>query len=586
MALGSAANDAVAIRPAAASPLGRRWRHLDKSGWIWLVVIAVLLVLVVNPLVRLIVVSFQQTDSGAFTVANYVAAYSRSRYLEALVNSLVLGTAAATLCLVFGAPLAWALSRTDMPAKGLVWVSILGTFIIPPYLGAVGWILLAGPNAGWLNRAAIALTGADKGPFNIYTMPGLVLVTACYSFPYVFMFTKSALDLVSSEMEDAANILGAGNLRTTLSITLPLALPAMLGAFILVFLEAIALFGSPALLALPGRFHVVTTQLWQFFEYPPRVGVAAAYAMPLLAVTVLLFWIQRRITSRKGYVSLTGKGGERRPIALGAWKWPLLGYCLFVCTLSFFMPMVVICQAALAKAWGRGFRLDNLTLQNLNFTLFENPLTRNAAVHTFVYAGSAALIAVVLALSVAYIVHRQLAGRTLGNVLSFVTMAPFVIPGIVLAIGFYAAYTHPPLLLYGTAWILILAFATRFLPIAYANSSAALRSVNPELEDAVRILGGSRLTSIRRVMLPLLKRSLAGAFILVFIPGTRELSSAIFLYSINTQVLSVLLFDKSDEGNFEMLAAIGLVLVVITVVLILIGFRLLGRDFMLRRTAA
>jgi iron(III) transport system permease protein len=586
MAFGGASARVAAMQSATRSSFGQRWRHLDKSAWIWLLAIAVLLILVVNPLFRLLLVSFEQPDTGAFTLANYAAAYSRSRYLDALVNSLVLGTAAATLCLLFGTPLAWALSRTDMPAKGLIWVSILGTFIIPPYLGAVGWILLAGPNAGWLNRLAVVLTGADKGPFNIYTMTGLVLVTACYSFPYVFIFTKSALDLISSEMEDAANILGAGNLRTTLSITLPLALPAMLGAFILVFLEAIALFGSPALLALPGRFHVVTTQLWQFFEYPPKIGVAAAYAMPLLAITVLLFWIQRRITSRKGYVSLTGKGGERRPIQLGGWKWPLLAYCLLVCTLSFFMPMVVICQAALAKAWGRGFRLDNLTLQNLYFTLFENTLTRNAVVHTFLYAGSAAVIAVLLALSVAYIVNRQLVGKILGSVLAFVTMAPFVIPGIVLAIGFYAAYTRPPLLLYGTAWILILAFATRFLPIAYANSSAAIRSVNPELEDAVRILGGTRLTAIRRVVLPLLKRSLAGAFILVFIPGTRELSSAIFLYSINTQVLSVLLFDKSDEGNFEMLAAIGLILVVITVILILIGFRLLGRDFMLRRTAA
>jgi iron(III) transport system permease protein len=264
----------------------------------------------------------------------------------------------------------------------------------------------------------------------------------------------------------------------------------------------------------------------------------------------------------------------------------MLAYCLAVCTLSFFMPMVVICQAALAKAWGRGFALDNLTFDNLYFTLFENTLTRNATVHTFLYAGSAAAIAVSLALCVAYIVNRQLVGKNLGHLLAFLTMAPFVIPGIVLAIGFYAAYTHPPLLLYGTAWILILAYATRFLPIAYANSNAAMRSINPELEDAVRILGGTRFTAIGRVVMPLLKRSLAGAFILVFIPATRELSSAIFLYSINTQVLSVLLFDKSDEGNFEMLAAIGLILVFITVVLILIGFRLLGRDFMLRRTAA
>lgn len=564
---------------------GQRLRHLDHSFWLWLVAIVILVFLVVNPLFRLLIVSFQ-TDTGSFTFANYAVAYGRTRHIDALVNSLILGLSAASLCLVFGVPMAWALSRTDMPFKGVIWVSILGTFIIPPYLGAVGWILLAGPNAGWLNRAIVAITGVESGPFNIYSMPGLVLVVACYSFPYVFVFTKSALDLVSSEMEEAANILGAGNLRTTFMITLPLALPAIIGAFILVFLEAIALFGSPALLALPGRFHVVTTQLWQFFEYPPRVGVASAYAMPLLVVTILLFWVQRRITQKKGYVSLTGKGGERRPVALGRWRWPMLGFCLAVCTLSFFMPLVVICQAAFAKAWGLGFRLDNFTFDNIYFTIFENNLTRNATINTFMYAGAASAIAVVLALCIAYAVNRELVGKRLGGVLSFLTMAPFVIPGIVLAIGFYAAYTNPPFLLYGTPWILILAFATRFLPIAYLNSAAAIRSINPELEDAVRILGGSRFTAISRVVMPLLKLSLAGAFILVFIPATRELSTAIFLYSINTQVLSVLLFDKSDEGNFEMLAAIGLILVFITVAVILIGFRLLGRDFMLRRTTA
>ncbi|MDB5955795.1 iron ABC transporter permease [Ramlibacter sp.] len=563
--------------------LAQRWRHWDKSSLLWLAAIVVLVFLVVNPLARLLVVSFQD-DSGGFTLANYIAAYGRARHLQALGNSLILGVSAGVLCLLFGVPMAWALSRTDMPAKGLVWVSILGTFIIPPYLGAVGWILLAGPHAGWLNRAVVALTGATSGPFNIYSMPGLVLVVACYSFPYVFVLTKSALDLVSSEMEDAANMLGAGNMRTTLLITLPLVLPAILGAFILVFLEAIALFGSPALIALPGRFQVVTTQLWQFFEFPPQLGVASAYAMPLLLITVMLFWVQRRITNRKGYVSLTGKGGERRPVPLGPWKWPVLGWCLAVCTLSFFMPMVVICQAAFAKAWGRGFSWDNLTFGNVTAVLVDNALTRTATLHTFVYAGTASLFALTLALCIAYVVNRGLVNRHVGSVLSFLTMAPFVVPGIVLAIGFYAAYTRPPLVLYGTAWILILAFTTRFLPIAFVNANAAIRSINPELEEAVRTLGGSRLAAIRYVVLPVLKRSMAGAFILVFIPATRELSTAIFLYSINTQVLSVLLFDKSDEGNFEMLASIGLVLVVITVALILAGFRLMGRDFMLRRT--
>jgi len=564
----------------AARPSGR---HLDWSMLVWALLVLALLVLVVNPLARLLWTSFQHPDTGRFTLENYVAAYGRWRYVEALFNSLVVGLAAAVLCVVFGVPMAWAVSRTDMPAKGLVWAAVLGTFIMPNYLGAVAWILLAGPNAGWLNRAFTALTGATAGPFNVYSMPGLVFVIACYSFPYMFVFTRGALDLVSSEMEDAASTLGAGIARTTLRITLPLVLPAILGAFIVVFLEAIALFGTPALIALPARFQVITTTLWQMFEFPPRLQVAAAYSMPLLLITVFLFWLQYRIIARKGYVALTGKGGERRPVPLGPWRWVALGYCLFVTSLSFFLPLLVVLQAAFAKAWGRGFSLDNVTLRNVRFVLFDQPATRRATLNTFLFAGTAFVIALGLALAIAYIVARRLV--PMGRALTYVAMAPFVIPGIVLAIGFYAAYTTRPLVLYGTAWILILAFTTRFLPIAYTNSDAAIRAINPELEDAARILGGSRLLSLRKVVGPLLKRGLAGAFILVFIPATRELSSAIFLYTTGTQVLSVLLFDKSDEGNFELLAAMGLILVVVTVVLILVGFRVVGRDFLLRRTA-
>jgi iron(III) transport system permease protein len=554
---------------------------VDRSRLVWLLFVALLLVLVVNPLARLFWVSFQDPDSGALTLANYLSAFGRWRYIEALVNSLVVGLAVGVLCVLFGVPMAWAVSRTDMPGKGLVWAAILGTFIVPNYLGAVAWILLAGPNAGWLNRVWMATTGAAAGPFNIYSMAGLVLVIATYSYPYVFVFTRGALDLISSEMDDAATTLGAGVVRRTLRITLPLTLPAVMAAFIVAFLEAIALFGVPALIALPGRFQVMTTMLWQFFEFPPKVEVAAAYAMPLLAITVALFWLQRRIIARRGYVALTGKGGERRLIRLGRWRWPLLAWCLFVTSLSFFLPMVVVLQAAFAKAWGRGFSLDNLTLRNVSFVLFDQRATQTAAWHTFVYGGAAAIIALAVALAIAYVAHRRLV--PFSSALTYVAMAPFVIPGIVLAIGFYAAYTRQPLVLYGTAWILILAFATRFLPIAYANSDAAIRSINPELEDAVRILGGSRALALRRVVMPLLQRGLAGAFILVFIPATRELSSAIFLYTTGTQVLSVLLFDKSDEGNFEILASIGLVLVIVTVALVMIGFRVIGRDFMLRR---
>jgi iron(III) transport system permease protein len=566
--------------PAARGTFARRLAFLEPSMALWLVLIAVLIFLIASPMVRLVIASFQEPDTGRFTFANYVEAYGSLRHLRAVLNSLELGLGVALLAGLFGVPIAWAISRTDMPAKGFVRLMVFGAFITPPYLGAIGWILLAGPNAGWLNKLWMATTGAGHGVFNVYSMPGLILVVAVTSFPYVFIFVNSALDLVSSEMEDAANILGAGTLKTTLRVTLPLVVPAIVGGLIVSFLEAIALFGAPALIALPARFHVVSTQLWEFFESPVRVEEAAAFALPLLIITVLMFWLQRAILGRRGYAAVTGKGGERRMIRLGAWRFVMLGYALFVCALSVLLPMAVLLQASFAKAWGRGLAFDNLTLNNFHYLLFEQTQAQQAIVNTFVYSGATAFAAIGLALAIAYVVDRRII--PFGNVLGFLCMAPFVIPGIVLAIGFYAAYAPPPLALYGTAAILILAYTTRFLPIAYASSSAAMRSISHEMEEAVRILGGGRLTAIRKVLAPLLKKSLAGAWLLVFIPATRELSAAIFLVGPNTRVMSVMLFDLSEEGNFEVLAALGAILLVITVAIAALGFRVIGRDFMVR----
>jgi iron(III) transport system permease protein len=573
-----AASSGEALPPAI--PRAGRW---DPTWLLWIAIIVVLLVLVVSPFFYLVLTSFQAEKTGAFTLSNYATAWGRARYVDALVNSLKLGAGAAILAGVFAIPLAWAVARTDMPGRGLTRMLVLMTFITPPYTGAVAWILLAGPNAGWLNRFYVFVTGAEAGPFNIYSFTGLVVVIALYSFPYIFIFTTAALELVSSEMEDAANILGAGTWRTMRRVTLPLALPAILGGLIICFLEAIALFASPAMIAIPARFNVVTTQLFQFFGNPVRVEVAAAYAMPLLGVTVLLFLVQRLITARKGFATLTGKGGERRLIRLGKWRWAVFGYAMFVASLSVFLPYIFLVQSSLAKAWGRGFSLDNLTLRNFHFVLFEHATAAKSVINSFLYAGAAATAAVLITLGIAYIVTRRLV--PFGEVLGFLCVAPFVIPGVVLAIGFYAAYAPPPLSLYGTALILILAFTTRFLPIGYVNASAALRSLNPEMEEAVRVLGGSRIMALRRVVAPLLKRSLLGAWLLIFIPATRELSSAIFLYGPNTKVASVMIFDMSEEGNFEYLSALALILQVLTLPLLWLGQRALGRDFMLRRTA-
>ncbi|MCW3473835.1 ABC transporter permease [Limobrevibacterium gyesilva] len=580
--------NAAAPVPALAASRGQRragalarLRMIEPATLIWVALIVVLLFLVAGPMLKLLAVSFERLGSGTFTFNNYLQAYGRARYLEALGNSLVLGVASSALAVLFAVPMAWAVSRTDMPGKALVWFVVMGAFVVPPYLGAIGWILLAGPNSGVINTVWHWISGTDSALVNIYSFPGLAFVIALHSFPLIFIFVKSALDLVSSEMEDAANILGAGTAAATRKITLPLVWPSILGGIILVFLETVALFGTPAIIGIPARINVVTTQLWQFFEYPVRVEVAAAYAMPLLLITMALIGSQKLMLARKGYVSQTGKGGERRPIRLGAWRWALFGWCGLVGALAVAMPLLVLLQASFAKAWGRGLSFDNLTLNNYTFLIFRHEMALISIWNTLWYSAAAATLAVLIALLVAYIVNRRLV--PFGGVLSFLAMAPFVIPGIVMAIGFYAAYAAPPVALYGTAAILILAFTARFLPIAFASSTAALRAVHPEMEEAARILGSGRLRTIAQITAPLVRKSLIGGWLIVFIVASRELSAAIFLVGPKTRTMAVLLYDLSEAGNFEQLAAFGGILLTITMVLVGIGMKLAGRDFMLRR---
>lgn len=557
-----------------------RLRALEPSVLVWVSLAAVLVLLVVHPLLRLLIGSLQDPVSGELTLANFAVAFGRQRYLNAFSNSLLMAAAVTLVCTLVAVPMAWAVSRTDMPGKSLIRLLTLGAFIMPPYLGALAWILLAGPNAGWLNVIYRAITGAQSGIFNIFTFAGLVFVIAIYSFPFIFIFVTAALETVSSEMEDAAEILGASRLRTTLQVTLPLVMPAVLGGAIITFLEAIALFGTPAMIAIPARYNVVTTQLLEFFSYPIRVEAAQAYALPLLAITVLLYLLQQRLIGRRGHVTMTGKGGERREVKLGRWRWIAFFGCMLVCALAVLLPLVIVAQAAFARTWSQGFQLDNLTWANLAFVLFEQQDSVQAVLNTFLYATISASVALVLALAIAYIVQRRL--LPFGGVLSFLCLAPFVVPGIVLAIGFYAAYTTPPFALYGTAAIIVLAFTTRFLPIAYANTSAAIRGVHPEMEEAVRILGGGRLLAIRRITVPLLKTSLLGAWLLVFIPATRELSTAVFLYGPKTRVISVVMLNLVEEGALEAAAALGLVLLALILTMVAAGYALLGRDFMLR----
>ena len=575
----------TAVSTPAARPLAvPRRRRGDLSRSVWLLTAVALLVLVGVPLFWIFVASVHTDADNRLALANYADAFTKPLYLRPILNSLLLASSVAAIAAAVGTALAWAVSRTDIPGRAAIRLLVFAAFVTPSFLGATAWIFLAAPNSGWLNRGWVALTGALRGPVNIYSLGGAIFVIALYSYPYAFAIVAGALELVPSEMERSAALLGADWMRTTWRITLPLVRPAIFAGALLSFLEAIAEFGTPAFLLIPAREQVMTTQLYLFFQYPPRPNLAAAYAMPLLAVTAGLFALQRWLLRRGRFTTVGGKGGIREPFRLGRWRWPVCVLCAVPPFLSLVLPYAALLATSLSRVWGRGPVPANLTLHWYRWALIDNLTARQAIQHSLTYAAVAATIATVLAVVTAYITGRRLLPGA--RILGYAAMAPFVVPGIVLAIGFFAAYARPPIVLYGTGWILIVAFATRFLPIAYAGSEAALRSIEPELENAARALGSGPLRTFARITLPLLRRTVLAGWLMVFIPSLRELSSAVFLFTPATAVITTLIFDLSDYGNFEPVSTLGIIMMGLTFTLVALAYRTFGGTVLAGRRSA
>ncbi|MDB5092955.1 MAG: potH 2 [Candidatus Eremiobacteraeota bacterium] len=559
-------------------------RRLERTGSfdigpIFFIGAAVALaILVIVPIGWLLAISVERPDGGSLTLGNYVEAFTKSIYLRPILNSLILAFSVASIAVLLGTPLAWLIARSNMPGRKTFRALITAAFVTPSFIGAEAWILLAAPNSGWINRAIASFTHADHGPLNIFSLAGAVFVMALYNVPYTFTFVAGGLELLSVELEDASATLGASAWRTLTQITLPLVAPAIIGGFIMSFLEALSEFGAPAFLLIPARTQVVTTQLYLFFQFPVRTELAAAYAMPLLAATIGLLMLQRRILGRKKYTTVGGKGGRHRLVDLGRWRWPVFGLAALVPLCSVVLPYLALLATSLSRIWSAGPVPGNLTLHWYSWAIFENPETRRAIFHSLTYGAAAATIATIIAFLIAYTANRKLFPGA--SLLGFVCMAPFVVPGIVLAIGIYAAYSHPPLLLYGTAAILIVAFTTRFLPIAYSNLNTMIASVNVDLENAARTLGATRLRALATITAPLLRRGLLASWLLVFIPAIRELSSAIFLFTPRTATMTTQIFDFTDAGNYEAVATLAILILGITIVIVSVAYRFLGRDFM------
>ncbi len=559
-----------------------RWpglRSWEPSLPVWLGAAAFLVCLMVFPIGAIFKASLW--DENGFNFHNYVEVFTNGPYLAAIRNTVVISIWVGLISVVIGGLFAWLVTRTDLPWKKTIRALVMASFVTPPFLGAFAWTLLAGPNAGLLNKLYRSITGSEDALFNVFTMPGLILVMALYSFPYVFSMIANVCELISSDLEDAAVILGARKLRTAWTITLPLALPALVSGFIVAFLQSLSLFGTPAILGLPAGIHTITTQIWTFFQYPPRLDLAAAFSVPLLIATMALIALQKKILGRRGFSTVGGKGGQRRLVRLGWAKLPVLLLVLCVLALSVFLPYWILLKAALSKAWAQPLDWDNFTLNNFSFALLQFSDTQAAILNTFKLGILTATAGTLVATLIAYITNRNLFPGS--RYLTFFALAPLVIPGVVLAVGLFIVYTQPPIVLYGTIWILFVAYLTKEMPVGFAQAESTFKSIHTELEDASRIIGANRLVSLKDITAPLARSGLIAAWCFIFIGVIRELSVSILLFAPNSKVVSVVIFDLKEEGQIGAIAVMGILLLAVSFVIILSVRWMMDRDIVATR---
>jgi len=372
----------------------------------------------------------------------------------------------------------------------------------------------------------------------------------------------NALDRIPGDLEDASSILGGRTWTTARRITIPLALPALLAGALVAFLQAMTLFGSPAILAIPAGFHTMTTKIWSLFNYPPKAELAAAASVPLLVLTVVLLRAEHFILGRRGYSVVGGKQGDPRLIPLGAFKWAALAFVFVILMCPVFLPYGALLNATFSRVATSFVTTTNFTLHNIHFVFFELSATKLAVKNTFLLGVASATIGTIMAVVIAYVTTRKaIRGH---RALGFLATAPVAIPGIVLGVGLFLSYARPPLVLYGTLWILLIAFVTIALPAAYQQLQSAFRSVHTDLEDASRILGSTRLRTLRDITAPLLRTSVIATWCFIFVGVIRELSAAIILFTSETKVISVLIFDLNESGDLGAIAVLGIIMLVIT----------------------
>ena len=567
-------------------PAGRRTEitHSASEGvrrrvwsvlWVTLL-LAVLGFLVIYPVLMLLLGALTDTNPvvdgfslSHLSLTNFLTVLANPNVAEALLNTLIACGGGTLIAVVIGLLFSWIVVRTNTPFKGFIAAASVLPLFAPPLVAGVAWAILGSPKTGLINTL-FKWIGLDWR-IDLYSLSGMVFVFGIYYAPYVYMFTSSALRNMDPSLEEAAEISGASAFATLFTVTFPLIMPAIVSGMLLSFIVMLGIYGIPAVLGAPTNLAVLTTYIFKLTNWsPPLYNTAAAVAIILMVVTGALVFLQQKMLSGRSYTTVAGKAFRPRSLDLGRWRWFTFGLGMVYLIVVVVLPSLALIVAAFRKFMfirdaASLFDMRQYSLMHFN-SIFDNPLTLRSIYNAVEVGVITAVVGGVLAFAIGYTIHRtQLTGRRWIDLISTV---PVAIPGLVVGVAYLWAWIGIPGGLYGTIWILALAFIARFMPDTVKALSTSFLQIHRELEEAAWVCGKGMLGTIRTIVLPLARPGVIASMTLLFVLAVRELGSSLFLYTSNTMVMSVLLLDYYEGGNIGKTAAFSIVQTILLGVLI------------------
>ena len=551
--------------------------NLDIKWIIIGIIVLYLLVFQVFPLLFLLYRALFY--EGYLSLEGFRRVYSRPLNWIAIRNTLVTSSLAMVFGILIAFPLAWLVGRTNMIGRKFFRTLFVMTYMVPPYVGAMAWMRLLNPRVGTLNVFLANLFGLDGNPFNIYTVAGVTWVITTFYYPFAFITISRAMEKMDPSLEEAARISGASSWRTLRTITLPMMVPSIVAAALLVFVAAASCFGIPAIIGLPGRVHTVTTRIldYVFVGHVQGLDDGATLAVILMMISTIVLYLSTYVIGRKQYITVSGKSTRPTNVDLGKWRLPIF---LFVCALTIiivFLPFITVGVTSITVNLGRYLSFDNMT-----FRYWERIFTRRAIVasgrNSIIAATTAATVGMVISCCMAYLLMRtNTKGRRIPD---FLITVGGGMPSIVIALGLIMTMSGRfTINIYNTLYIIIVAYMIKYTLMGMRTVVSSMSQVHPSLEEASQIAGASWLRTTKNVLIPLIAPSVVAGWFLIFMPSFYELTMSTLLQAPASRTIGYELYTYQTYHSQQTASALATAILLMVIIVNTILYKLTKGEF-------